>query len=324
MPNRKILKKHQNLCFQKKITFAKIIFKMKKSVQILSFIFSLLIIFSCEPSRAENGDLLNGVKEPEIEIDEGTSTPTKLLKKVTIDDEGDITTYTYIYDGSKRLVNVNSSDNNISIVITYDTDSKIKKIVRKTNSGGSQTTEEISPVYTDKRITKIEKIYTEGESIKTVANVTYNTTGLASSIKENVYDDTNTNIIATFNSTFSYSGDNIIKWNYKANLDFGFPIPIFDFLKDIELTMDLSDYDKKINPYNLLPKDYLIATAHSEVDASSITGFAKNNFRKAHAKISFGSSTPVEDSQTVAYTYDSDGYPKNAISTDIKTTFEYQ
>lgn len=49
------------MIFKKKSTFAPMFLIMKKIVGFLSFIFSLVILFSCEPGRDDNGDLLFGI-----------------------------------------------------------------------------------------------------------------------------------------------------------------------------------------------------------------------------------------------------------------------
>ena len=94
-------------------------------------------------------------------------------------------------------------------------------------------------------------------------------------------------------------------------------------MQELELTVNLSKYDNKINPYNLLPKDYLISTIHTEADASSISGFAKNNFSTMNVIFKLGGSN-MENTQSATYTYDKDGYPTSVSVPDIITKFEYQ
>ena len=288
----------------------------------------MLMFSSCVPNIDENGDFLHGVEFDPTTTTPGTegpdTTPTKLLKKVTIDDEGDVLVYTYTYNAEKKLTGVSTDDGSIKINITYQTSGNISKIVRTENSLGAITSEEIVPVYTNNQITKLNVTHTESTgSIKSVADVTYASNGWPSSVKEQVYNEDNTKVVANFASTLSYTGNNISKWNFKSSFVIGLPVPVFDFLQEIELTINLSDYDNKINPYNLLPKDFLISTIHAEADASSISGFAKNNSGKIHAVLDLGGSSG-EDTQTATFVYDKDGYPTSVTSTDIVTKFEYQ
>ncbi|SHK27992.1 hypothetical protein [Epilithonimonas mollis] len=293
------------------------------------YIFGLLLITSCSPTADENGDFLHGV-DYETGIDTGGNNggsgtaPDKLLKKVTINDEGDILVYTYNYNSSKKLTGVTTDDGSIKIDITYESSGNIAKIVRTENSMGVISTEEIVPTYTSNQITKLNVTHKEaGGSIKSVANLTYASNGWPASIKEDIYTEDNTKIAANFVSNLSYSGNNISKWNFKSSFVTGLPVPVFDFLQEMELTVNLSKYDNKINPFNLLPKDYLIATIHAEADASSITGFAKNNSTSINVIFNVAGNT-MQDTQSAIYLYDKDGYPTSVTATDIVTKFEYQ
>ncbi len=294
---------------------------------LLYYIFGFFVLSACSPNQDADGDLLNGVDYDWTNTDGGNNggtTPSKLLKTVTINDAGEVVTYTYTYNANKKLTGITTDDNNLKINITYLASGNIGKIVRTENNMGTVSTEEIVPVYTGGKIDKTNVTHIEnGKSIKSVGTVTYNSNGWPSAVKEDIYDESNTKIAANFASTFTYSGNNITKWNFKSSFATGLPVPVFDFLQEMELTADLSEYDDKINPYNLLPKDYLIATVHAEADASSITGFAKNNAKKIGITVVFA-GTPMADSQSVVYIYDKDGYPTTATSKDVVTKFVYQ
>ena len=298
---------------------------MKNLFYYLSVIFGAFMLSSCVPSQDANGDFLTGVDyDPGTSTGGGTVTPTKLLKKVTIDDEGDIMTYNYAYNSDKKLTAVTTSDNSIKINVTYQPSGNIAKIVRTENFAGDISTEEIVPIYTSNQITKLNVTHTEGgESIKSVANLSYASNGWPSVINEEVYTEDNSAVVATFVSNLSYSGNNVSRWNFKSKLNLGLPVPVFDFLQELELTVNLSGYDNKINPYNLLPKDYLISMIHAEADASSITGFAKNNAATINVIFNLG-GTNMEDTQTAIYVYDKDGYPTTVTATTVITKFEYQ
>jgi len=312
----------RNIYF-KKLTLQNIHQTMRN---ILYYIFGVFVLSACTPNQDADGDLLNGIDYDWTNNGGGNGgpTPTKLLKKVTIDDAGDIVTYTYTYNTDKKLTGITTDDNSLKISITYLASGNIEKIVRTENNMGTVSTEEIVPVYAGGKIDKTNVTHTEnGKSIKSIGTITYSSNGWPSAIKEDIYDESNTKIAANFASTLTYSGNNITRWNFKSSFATGLPVPVFDFLQEMELTANLSEYDDKINPYNLLPKDYLIATVHAEADASSITGFAKNNARKIGITVVFA-GTPLSDSQAVVYLYDKDGYPTTATSTDIVTKFEYQ
>lgn len=302
---------------------------MKNTIQIFAIFFSLITVFSCDSKRDLNGDLLFGLNPVEGDGNGGNPTNSKLLKKtITTDDEGEVLIYNYAYDAQKRLTGVTTSDNSKTVTVTYTADGKIDKITIKDDlGGGTFSTDILIPAYTNNQITSLETTTTEnGNSLKRRSIYTYNSNGWPTNVKENVLNpDDNTTVVASLISNFTYSGNNISKWNIKQTLDFTFPIPVFDFLKEMEITMDFSDYDNKINPYNLLPKDYLIATVHTDINDSSVMGYAKNNAKKIKASFSIGGSQPVEDTQTAVYVYDNDGYPLSGISSSGGSVkFEYQ
>lgn len=301
---------------------------MKNLLYYFSLIFGILMLSSCVPNQDANGDFLQGVDYDPTTTIPGTgepgNTPSKLLKKVTIDDEGDVLVYNYTYNADKKLTGVATDDGSIKINITYQPSGNILKVIRTENNLGTISTEEIVPVYTNNQITKLNVTHTEsGGSIKSIANLTYASNGWPSVIKEDIYNEANTGIVANFVSNLSYTGNNISKWHFKSSMDLGLPVPVFDFLQEIELTVNLSNYDNKINPYNLLPKDFLISTIHAEADASSITGFAKNNSATVNVIFNLG-GTNMEDTQTATYIYDKDGYPTSVSTTYVLTKFEYQ
>lgn len=296
---------------------------MKNIFYYLTLVLGIFMLSSCEPNRDGNGDFLIGI-DYNPGTDGGTVTPNKLLKKVTIDDEGDIVSYSYIYNSDKKLTAVTTSDNSIKINVTYLTSGNISKIVRTENFAGSISTEEIVPTYTGTQITNLNTTHTEnGGSIKSAANLTYASNGWPSVVNEDVFGENSTSVIASLVSNLSYSGNNVSKSNFKSKLNAGLPVPVFDFLQELELTVNLSGYDNKINPYNLLPKDYLISMIHTEADASSITGFAKNNASTINVIFNLAGSN-IEDTQNAKYIYDNDGYPTSVTTTSNVTKFEYQ
>ena len=299
---------------------------MKNLLYYFSLMFGICFLLSCVPNQDGNGDFLIGVDyDPNTGNggDPGTA-PSKLLKTVTIDD-GDVLIYNYSYNANKKLTGINTNDNSVKINITYQSSGNIAKITRTENGLDGVTGEEITPTYSGTQITKLDITHTEGTgSIKSVANLTYGSNGWPSIVKENYYaEGSTTQTVATIVSDFTYAGNNITKWHFNSSLNASLPVPVFDFLQEIDLTVNLQDYDNKINPYNLLPKDFLIAVVHAEADASSITGFANNNAKTINFILKLG-GTPIEDTQSATYIYDKDGYPVSTASSDIVTKFEYQ
>ena len=77
---------------------------MNKILHVFSFLFAIMVLYSCESSRAENGDLLNGVNggtESGPGSGGGTS-DDKVLKKVTsIDSDGIASVISYNYNAGK-------------------------------------------------------------------------------------------------------------------------------------------------------------------------------------------------------------------------------
>ncbi len=86
---------------------------MKKIPGILTLILSLVILFSCEPSRDGNGDFLIGINQGENGTGEETSVGKKLKSVTSKNDAGEIITYNYSYLAG-QLVNVTTSDHSIS------------------------------------------------------------------------------------------------------------------------------------------------------------------------------------------------------------------
>lgn len=95
---------------------------MKKILGFLSFVFSLMILFSCEPGRDGNGDLLFGVQDPDH--NGGSTGKVKLLKKMTVTDkDGAVSTINYNYNaGILNSVNLDEDGKKADISLTYDED----------------------------------------------------------------------------------------------------------------------------------------------------------------------------------------------------------
>lgn len=279
---------------------------MKKSVQILSFIFSLLIMFSCEPSRAENGDLLHGIKENNTE--NGT---TKLLKKLTVNNnQGSAVTINYIYQGI-QLTSITTSDNSSSYEISYNGDF-INQIIHTASENGASVTSTLDLVYEEKILTKINEEQDEnGEIIKSVTDITYDGEQRISKIKRTTFtNDTPPKKSLILTSELTFSEENISKWILTADSNPSSPIPV----PPMVITTNLPSYDDKKNPFSGLPKAFNIAALYFEISGQAILGFSKNNPKKVTSEGQTGE---------YIYVYDSDGYPILSTVDDETLKYEY-
>ena len=119
---------------------------MNKFFNILTLFFSIFILFSCEPGRAENGDLLFGVNGSSGSGGGGT-TVSKKLKSVTVDDGTDVITYSYTYNSDGKLTKLKSSDNSGNYELFYDANKSIDKITVTQSDGSLITTTNFSITY---------------------------------------------------------------------------------------------------------------------------------------------------------------------------------
>ncbi len=275
---------------------------MKKTLHIFTLIFSIIILVSCEPSRAENGDLLNGLNENLT-----GNTTTKLLKKLTVsDDSGSPVTINYFYDGI-RLVSVTTSDNSSSYEITYDGDF-ISQIVYVNSDQGESVTSTLDLLYDGKILKKInEEQDTNGEIIKSVTDITYDGMQLSQIKRTTFTNDTPPKEALILTSDLTFSGPNVSKWILTTESK----IPV---IPKIVLTANITSYDDKKNPFSQLPKEFNIATLHFETSGQSILGFCKNNPKKI---------TVAGQTADYIYVYDSDGYPVLATVDDETLKYEY-
>lgn len=297
---------------------------MKKILHIFSFLFSLVILFSCETSRAENGDLLNGV--------DGTGSGSgtggggtgvvKQLKSVTAkDDTGENVTYNYTYTSGK-LVSVTASDSSLKYDMSYE-GNNINKIKVVQDNGSIVTTTNFVITYSNGRFVEAKGTGTEdtGNSFKNTITAVYTDNKISKILSKMVgIDSADPNInydLFTLQSDITYSGNNIASWKYSTVFP---PTPPIT-MPPIIITGLFSDYDSKINPFNTLPEAYNIVSSLYGLESTAVTGFSANNYRK----ITVSSGTDTQ-SATYTYTYDADGYPTKATtSNNLGTlTFSYQ
>ncbi|MBU8883555.1 hypothetical protein KSK37_10710 [Kaistella sp. DKR-2] len=300
---------------------------MKKALHIFSFLFSLVVLFSCEPSRAENGDFLNGVDGTGTGSGSGSGTGgggtgvVKQLKSVTAkDDTGETITYNYTYTSGK-LISVKASDNSVKYDLSYD-GSSINKITVVQNEGTTVTTTNFTLTYSNGKFVEAKGTGTEstGSSFKNTITATYTDNKISKILSKMVgIDSADPNVsydMFTLQSDITYTGNNIASWKFSTAFP---PMPPIT-IPPIVITSAFSDYDSKINPFNTLPEAYNIVSSLYGLESTAVTGFSANNYKK----ITVSSGTDTQ-SATYTYTYDADGYPLKASAGSMGTlTFEYQ
>lgn len=293
---------------------------MKHVLNIFALIFSALLLFSCEPSRDENGDYLFGVNpNSNINPGGGTSGSLKNLKSVTFDDgSGEKVTYNYTYAADK-LIGVTTSDNSVSYTILYD-NNLIDKITVVQDDTGITTTD-FTLTYNNGQLVEAKGVGSEegGNSFTNTLTATYTNNKVSKVLSKMVgidsADPTVTYELFTLQSDITYAGNNISMWKFTTLFPATVPLPA------IVLTSTFSDYDNKKNPFNTLPEAFNIVSSLSGLDSTAVTGFSANNYGKVTV-----ASDSDSQSATYTYTYDADGYPTKAVaSNNLGTlTFTYQ
>lgn len=291
---------------------------MKKLISFLSFIFSLILLFSCEPGRAENGDLLFGVTGPNQ--NGGSTGQTKLLKKMTAtDSSGEISTITYHYNsGILSSVNVDEDGDQFDISLTYDKD-KLSKMVMTQMDGSTiiKTTSDL--IYTNGKLTGSNGKMEAGgeETYRNETNFAYDIAGklkmITTSIRQEDIDNPGTYIeFSKQISELLFVGNNISSWKMTTTVNAPINIP------PIVFEVKLSNYDTFKNPLATLPLEFNIAGAHFLVGTNSVQGLSLNNYKTASIK-----TDGVGDSVNYVYIYDGDGYPTTATASQGVLKYEY-
>ncbi len=290
--------------FCKKDYFCKNIFKMTKTINILAFIFSLLIVFSCEPSRDDNGDLLNGL------INNGSGenpTSTRLLKKINSHEKNDVgewedTEMVFNYSGSKLI---STSDESGVTTFEYNSNNKISKI----KNTGQNTTLEYSGGSVSKMITEIA-----GGFGKITTTYTYTAGKLSKSISTQEYTFPFP-VKIYLESTYQFAGENMIKLVAHA----GVYLPDGTLEMDDRPTMADFTYDAKKSPYKLLPQEFAIYLAG--VGPQGAAFLSTNNVTKYKVVNNDGTSEEVNYN----HTYDSEDYVEMTTGIDggsVKYTYQ--
>ena len=293
---------------------------MKKLIGFLSFIFSLILLFSCEPGRAENGDLLFGVNEPGQ--NGGGTGQIKLLKKMTAtNSDGEISTNNYNYNsGILSSINVDEDGDQIDIFLTYDKD-KLSKMVLNQMDGSMIVNTTTNLIYTNGKLTgSTGKMEAGGEEVsRNETNFTYDTTGklkmITTSILQEDIDNPGTYIeFSKLVSELLFVGNNISSWKMTTSVNAPPPFNIPPIVFEVKL----SNYDTFKNPLATLPLEFNIAGAHFLVGTNSVQGLSSNNYKTASVK-----TDGVGDPVNYVYSYDGDGYPTVATASQAVLKYEY-
>lgn len=291
---------------------------MNKIFFLFAFVFSAFLLNSCEPNRAENGDYLFGVND--IPGNGGsTNNVTKLLKKVTaLQTGGETIEYNYAYS-SNKLISVIASDNSVSYNITYD-GANISKIIRiQDDFGGDNTTEIITPTYSNGKLIKSVSEGIQSSNNNKTRNTTlftYNVAGKAIKIVStlvgiDISDPNTTYDLYTVQSDLTYVGNNISINKYTLQTVAVPPIS----LPPLVITTNLSNYDTFKNPFHSLPETFNLLTGNYESETAGFTGLSVNNYKTL---------TVDNESLNYNYTYDKEGYPLIGTTEQGVLKFEYQ
>ena len=287
---------------------------MKKIFGFLSFIFSLVILFSCEPGRDENGDLLFGLNNDGTNGG-GVSGNTRLLKKFTVTDpDGNVNTAIYTYNGTKLTSVVTNSTDNTStkIDITYNLNLVSKIIHVNTDDNGQSITSTLNMVHNGNVLTNIneEQDFGSGEILKSNTTITYAGAKVLK-IERNTFDnDTPPKLFSTITSDLTFSGENISKSIYTIAFAPIGPIT----MPPLIVTANFSAYDTMKNPFVQFPKELNIAYTFLDSGGVSVEGLNVNNPKVVHAN---------GQTANYSYVYNSDGYPTSAVANVGTFTYEY-
>ncbi|MCJ8497189.1 RHS repeat protein [Chryseobacterium salipaludis] len=271
---------------------------MKKLLYILGTVLSVVVLFSCEPGRDENGDLLFNVNEPSYDWE------PRFLSKVE-DSAGGNTTYSY--DGANRLTEVNSTQNSTSqFKFTYAADSVKSAAVTYEDSNGIFTSDFTFEYNTDKLVSRAKGTIKQGANA--VSDISIEV--IYSNKKPTTITSTVTPVITPADSIqtkneLGYSGDQLTSWEKT--------ITSSGTNSDEMITFDL--FDDNPNGFAQLPMVYRILSTVYNEGPWAVAGFSINNFTKI---------TVDGESAEYIYKYDPKKYPTEASTTGKKFTFLYK
>ncbi|KEY17799.1 hypothetical protein [Kaistella antarctica] len=268
---------------------------MKKIFGILSLIFSMVILFSCEPSR-EDGDLLLGIKDPE---------QPRLLKKIVSNwkdqgtNEQKVSEITYTYNENK-LISYEDIFAEPTLVM-YNSDNKISEL--------SNTNQTVTFQYEAENVSKITIVIPNIST--TTTSYTYSASQVVKAKKDQQY------FLPIPKKTYSetsyeYTGPNMTKATLKTGT----------YLANGNVEMNPEDqiltftYARKRSPYTLLPKEFVVYLAG--IDRFGPALLSAGTFTKVSTE-----PGTIEDVNFI-YVYDNADYPTQRNKTDDETKFEYK
>ena len=296
---------------------------MNKVLHVFSFLFAIMVLYSCESSRAENGDLLNGIEGTGTAPGTGGGSNTdKVLKKVTIvDSEGISSVFTYNYTAGKlTTAHFEGDGEKTDYTLSYE-NNLLSKLTILQDDGSTELTTTLNLTYNGGKVAMASGNMTGGgqELMRNETNFLYDSTGKLKKVDTVMLmedlDNPGTYKPATkMVSDLLFTGNNLSQWKMTMTTIAPPPIVIPPIVFDIKL----SNYDSNKNPWATLPVEFTIAGGHFMTGTNAFTGLSMNNYKTVSVTSSGGN-----DGGTYAYTYDSAGYPTKAVSAEGTLTFEY-
>ena len=281
---------------------------MNKIINIFAFLFAAFLLFSCEPSRAENGDYLFGVNNPGTG---GGGTTNRLLKKMIThledEDTGEIEDGTSIFNyNNGKLISVDEDASGTRMNVEYN---NINKISRLVVDGIMTSTFEYSG-------TTLSKITTEFTGIsKSETNYTFTAGKMVKSVTITEATFMPIPIKLYTEDTYEYQGSNVSKNITKIG---AFDPVTGELIMDPGSVSTVFEYDAKKNPFSLLPKEYMYF--YSSISPQTGYFSSANNPVKVVVTEQDGTST----TNTTTLTYDDKDYVIKSTSGEEYYQFEYE
>ena len=266
---------------------------------------AVLAVTSCADS---SGDLVG------LENTLPNYTEVKVLSKVNIAEAG-ATPYdiNYLYSSGK-LTAVTATNNSASYTLEYS-GTQISKII-KTDMQGTQPQVITSILsYSGNVLTQITGTITDAGTVSgTFKSDLVYTGAKPSQIKTTLFLPGSTVEAGKLTSDLEYSGNNLSKWVYSAEVSAG-PVVV----SPVQFTATFSNYDGNTNPYRTLPFAFTVATANFDIDGAGPTGLSSNNYQTV--TIQTGATS---QSETRTHTVGTAGFVTKTQSPSAAWTFDYQ
>ncbi len=279
-----------------------------------------LILFSCSLKRDDDGDLLFGVNPP---VDGGQTITKRLTKVTAVDGSGDQIIYTYIYTNGKLSALQMEEDGAITKVDVAYTNGLMSALSSKKTEGSEVSTTNVDLGYVSGRLVSANGTFKENADPekKYETEFSYNSAGKANRMqtKISIKDPANSTqwlLDQSIESTLTYTVNNIAVWDLVEN---AYPLHNNVPTQVMKFKTSFSDYDANHNPFALLPQAFNLAMAHQTISANAVVGLSTNNYKKV--SITSGGSTHTT---SYTYTYDAEGLPLTATSTDGNIKYEYK